>query len=422
MKVNLDVIKPRGCGRTDIEWADYTANPIRAVDRKTGEVGWGCRKCSPGCANCYAADINNRFGTRHPFTAAGLAHIDQVLDEGVLQRLMTFRPRGPFKNGRGRPIVFLGDMMDLFYGDDADRAAHEAVRERAIEAAMNGPAAMNRDQATAYVAFPDFAPVPFEMIDQILAVAVLRPDIDFLILTKRPGRAVEYFNDSRGPSDGFGWHFSPTHRRVEIASNNIAESRRRDGIDESNWNNAWPLPNVWLGASCEDQAAADERIPHLLRCPAAVRFLSCEPLIGAVDLSRPLRIEHSDVAGWIHSPHWYTDGPRIDWVIVGGESGKGARLSDVSWHRSLRDQCRAAGVPFYEKQLGERAGITVDETVSGKALKNSYVRGCGFWPVGNPYADENDWILKIKDRKGGDPSEWPEDLRVREMPGGHGCR
>ena len=121
------------------------------------------------------------------------------------------------------------------------------------------------------------------------------------------------------------------------------------------------VPNIWLGVSVEDQQRADERIPHLLETPAAVRFLSCEPLLGAADLGG---YTHCDLCGYTH---------QIDWVIAGAESGKGARPMDLDWARSLRDQCMEACVPFFVKQLCH----------NGRKI-----------PFG----------------------EWPEDLKVREFP------
>lgn len=139
-----------------------------------------------------------------------------------------------------------------------------------------------------------------------------------------------------------------------------------------------PWPNVWLGASVENQATADERIPHLLRTPAVVRFLSMEPLLGPVDLDS----EHADglhALGCGDSDCKTRDvlpGCRgIDWVIVGGESGHGARPMDVEWARSIKDQCQAAGVSFFMKQLSSHGN---------KAYK--------------------------------DFGSFPDDLRVREMP------
>lgn len=109
----------------------------------------------------------------------------------------------------------------------------------------------------------------------------------------------------------------------------------------------WPLPNVWLGVSTEDQKWADIRIPALLETPAAVRFISAEPLIGPITLS-------ADAIGRYYGGDPREDERGLDWVIVGGESGRGARPMHPDWARSLRDQCTSAGVPFLFKQWGGR--------------------------------------------------------------------
>jgi len=158
------------------------------------------------------------------------------------------------------------------------------------------------------------------------------------------------------------------------------------------------IPNVWLGTSTENQATADERIPHLLRCPAAVRFLSVEPMIGPVELF--------DVDGSVARAMQRLN-PRemmfpadvVDWVIVGGESGSKARRCDVEWIRSIVQQCKAAGVACFVKQVGSKP------------------HGFGQWNhPDNEGRGVNIEGRRLSDRKGGDPSEWPEDLRVREMP------
>jgi protein gp37 len=167
------------------------------------------------------------------------------------------------------------------------------------------------------------------------------------------------------------------------------------------WGNGYP--NVWLGVSVEDQATADARIPQLLDTPARVRFLSCEPLLGPVDLSRWLFATCHPGCGWINgSPvrevpdgcHQCGQGgpyERLDWVIVGGESGPGARITDAADIRRLVEQCRAGKVPVFVKQLGR---VAIDTDWHGLAP------------------------LSLRDPKGGDLSEFPEDLRVREFPGG----
>lgn len=151
----------------------------------------------------------------------------------------------------------------------------------------------------------------------------------------------------------------------------------------------WPLPNVWLGVSVEDQKRADERIPHLLSTPAAVRFLSCEPLLESVNLGRwlewtPLGPDENDEAKLR---------PPLSWVIVGGESGPGSRSFDIAWARSIVAQCSAAGVACFVKQLGAK-------------------------PVrSEPFRDGTQQVpIRLGRNKGGDPAEWPADLRVRQWP------
>lgn len=150
-----------------------------------------------------------------------------------------------------------------------------------------------------------------------------------------------------------------------------------------------PLANVWLGVSVENQRFADERIPLLLHTPAAVRFISAEPLLGAVRLDKFL---------WDYSPtraagYEYLaakENERLHWVIVGGESGHGARQFHVEWARSIVEQCFAARVPVFVKQLGADARDESKHSTMGR--------------------------LFLRSRKGGDPDEWPADLRVREFP------
>lgn len=134
-----------------------------------------------------------------------------------------------------------------------------------------------------------------------------------------------------------------------------------------NWGDGWP--NVWLGTTVENQEEADRRIPHLLDVPARRKFLSCEPLLGLVDLHRWLRdlcpnCHHPDCVPSLRADSaevfsrcgrfvMETPGPALDWIIVGGESGRGARPVNPAWARNLRDQCAAHGVPFFFKQWGE---------------------------------------------------------------------
>lgn len=156
-----------------------------------------------------------------------------------------------------------------------------------------------------------------------------------------------------------------------------------------------PAPNVWVGVSVENQEYADLRIPELMKCPAAVRYLSAEPLIGPVDL----RITEHE------SP---LDGKRLDWVIAGGESGPRARPCALEWLESIMYQCVKAGAAPFIKQLGayvvseERAAPTVEEASNLLGHEAQYR-----WL----------WRAGLQDRKGENPDEWPEDLRVRTYPG-----
>lgn len=163
--------------------------------------------------------------------------------------------------------------------------------------------------------------IPFEFVDKALETMNKTPWHTYLILTKRPCRMKKYFCE----------HIPQTEL-------------------------AWPLPNVWIGVTCENQEQADKRIPILLQIPASVRWVSCEPLLGPIDLGRYL--------GGVCPPGCIKDfacstkcghkkGDGINWCVTGGESGPGARPCHPDWIRSLRDQCQVAGVPYFFKQHGE---------------------------------------------------------------------
>lgn len=161
-----------------------------------------------------------------------------------------------------------------------------------------------------------------------------------------------------------------------------------------NWGWEWPA-NVWAGASVTTQKTVDNRIPHLLRVPDAVRFLSVEPMLGPIDLTPWLGWSGERMtAAW--PMVWVA--PRVDLVIFGGESGPDARPCDLAWIRDGVRQCKAAGVSAFVKQLGANP---VDTTPP---------------PPGSSSTNDFDRRIRLRDSHGGDWSEWPEDLRVREMP------
>ncbi len=302
---------------TSIEWTDATWNPIRARDRDTGKLGWFCTHASPGCANCYAEPINRRLGTGVDYKPGHLDRIEVFLDEAALLKPLSWRrPR----------VIFVGSMTDLF---------------------------------------GDF--VTDEMLDRVFAVMALCPQHVLQVLTKRQERMRAYL--SRPATARRVWELAcdmvvehgfgvtllahPSHASLAPAGRHVHVGR-------------WPVPNVWLGVSVEDQRRADERIPVLLETPAAVRWISAEPLLGAINLRR-IRIapNHHTILdaldGYaIASTPTQPGRPArtmLDWVVAGGESGPGARPMHPDWARGLRDQCATAGVPFLFKQWGEWAPI-----------------------------------------------------------------
>lgn len=203
--------------------------------------------------------------------------------------------------------------------------------------------------------------VPFKFIADCFTTMAQANRHTYQILTKRPERALEFFK----------WNY-PTDK-----------ISREDAAKD--WLESWP--NVWIGTSVEDQVTADKRIPHLLKVPVAVRFLSVEPMIGPVDLTRALFTASRD-------PSPFVEGEAVDWVIVGGESGHGARPMNIEWARSIIEQCSDAGVMCFVKQLGVKP---YDPAWHGD---------------GTPNGSE----MQLNDPEGGDWDEWPADLRVREFP------
>ena len=282
--------------RTGIEWTDSTWNPIRARNLATGKIGWHCEHVSEGCRNCYAESINLRLGTGLPFKPGHRGDYGIVLDEKML--LYPLRWKKPRR-------VFVNSMSDTFA---------EFVKD--------------------------------EWIDRMFAVMALCPDHTFQVLTKRPERMLDYMSANNFMKIA---GFLPVTTRwianaVEIDKQRLIANRGE----------TFPLPNVWLGTSAEDQAAADERIPLLLQTPAAVRFVSLEPLLGPIKLADAImpwvfdELRRRIINDKQPNPR---DG-KLDWVIVGGESGPNARPMHPEWARDIRDQCAAAGLPYFFKQWG----------------------------------------------------------------------
>lgn len=272
---------------SNIEWTDATWNPLR-----------GCSRISPGCRFCYAERVASRFsGAGQPYD--GLIHETTKGWNGTVRFIRDVLEQ-PLRWKRPRRI-FVNSMSDLFHDNVAD-----------------------------------------EWIDEIFAVMALAPQHVFQVLTKRPERMLSYFRRLDAAADSWRPNTATGAFNARDVLN-FAHMHRKNGFGTP-LPDAWPLPNLWLGVSVENQATADERIPLLLQAPGAVRWLSCEPLLGPVDLGMPSR----------HAASANAPAPsRIDWVVAGGESGPRARPMHPEWARSLRDQCTAEGVPFFYKQWGE---------------------------------------------------------------------
>jgi protein gp37 len=163
---------------------------------------------------------------------------------------------------------------------------------------------------------------PVEMIDRVFAIMALAPRHTFLVLTKRPKTMQPYIVDPATPA------------RIAKAMQEITPGAAID---------AWPLPNVWLGVTAENQKEAERRIPVLLETPAALRWVAAEPLLERLDLK---------CGAWLRAAPGEA-GPRLDWVVAGGEIGPEAQPCQPDWARALRDQCAKGGTPFYWRQWGE---------------------------------------------------------------------
>jgi protein gp37 len=330
---------------SSIEWTEKTWNPVR-----------GCSIVSPGCINCYAMKQAHRFSgsgkpydgltTLTPRSGPQWTGVVRTVESALLEPLSWKKPQR----------VFVNSMSDLFHED-----------------------------------------VPFEFIDRVFAVMALAPRHTFQILTKRADRMRQYFA-------------TVATRHLWASAGKEFPGGKADGwqakCDDAICNGPFPLPNVWLGVSVEDQQRADERIPLLLQTPAAVRFLSCEPLLGPLDLfcqyrdgARANVLKLADISDGAPSGM-----QAIHWVIVGGESGPGARPFDISWARSIVKQCKDARVSCFVKQLGANPEIAqgcgdCDPCLAGQRCYQSY-----------------NVLMGLRSRKGGDMAEWPSDLRVREFP------
>lgn len=417
---------------TKIEWADAVWNPIA-----------GCSVVSPGCTNCYAmamaARVERMGGAPHYAgltrqTKAGAVWTGRVAvapDETLTAPLRWKKPKR----------IFVNSMSDLF---------HEGV--------------------------------PDEVIDRVFAVMALSPQHTFLVLTKRSERMRSYLAvlerhviDRLGPRlttavnevfrmSGRSWgkcgststHVTTSGHGSGAMEPEMLRATEDGGIErlgfsvagEERWFRCaqvyadsifaahgretyeyprrygwalkeWPLPNVWLGVSAEDQPRFNERVAHLIDTPAAVRWISAEPLLGPIDLTQLPMYRVADPSSEFPfdtlraRPKSFRIAPGfpyvqpLDWVVAGGESGPKARPMHLDWFRGLHDQCVAAGIPFFGKQLGPTVVMSRSDCATPVAL------GAG-WRAHHAGAPEG--TVSLRDRRGADPIEWPPELRRREFP------
>jgi protein gp37 len=341
---------------TKIEWADDSVS-----------FWWGCTHRGPGCLNCYAESFAKRvgksWGPSAPRYIVGSAE-------------MTLRKLNAKANKEGRPrIVFINSMSDFFEEHDGPVADW---RGNALYWGENDD--MVRESAGNSYPY-QYRPVTlyclqakaFKLFDELR-------DLRFLLLTKRPeniprmwprvGKCDQWLNKPGGI--GRFVHFK----------------------------------NVWLGTSIANQPDADRNVKSLSKCRdlSPVLFLSAEPLIGPIDLARAgLEIALNGLDDPVTT--------NIDWVIAGGESGPNARDCNTEWIRSLAHQCQAAGVAFFNKQLGAKPYTHSVRDIAEMVYPNGVPKGV---QVSGSY--EHLETLTFKDKKGGDWNEWPSDLRVRQFP------
>lgn len=281
---------------SNIAWTNATWNPVR-----------GCERVSEGCRNCYAEEL----AARHSYEGGWGSEVAEWVKRpggklearwtGVIQTIarqleVPLRWREPRR-------VFVNSMSDLFH----DR-------------------------------------VPMDFLDKCFAVMAMSSRHTFQILTKRPQRMLDYLT-REDIAERIG------HAEFEIAGSGLRTAIKVDSYAGPQHRRAsWPLPNVWFGVSAEDQATFDERVPLLLRTPAKVRFVSLEPLLGHIDL-----IGKDEQGSALHT---YEDRPRLNWGIVGGESGQAFRAMPIEAARYIVAQFHDAGVPLFVKQdNGPRPGM-----------------------------------------------------------------
>lgn len=319
--------------KTSIEWCDSTFNP------------WvGCTKVSPACDHCYAEGWAKRSGS-------------PKLWQGERRRTKTW-----------------GDPVKWQYEAGAFSLSHD--RRRRVFCASLADVFDNQ--------------VPVEWRRDLWALIAACPDLDWLLLTKRPQNIAKML---------------PTVEPYRLPWN-------------APWHQ-WPWPNVWLGVTAENQEEADRRIPILLSIPAVIHFASYEPMLGPVHFSYlgwpngegTKRTGHNALIGLRYENGSIVEHTaKLDWIISGGESGPNARIHCPAWPRAVRDQCAAAGVAYLHKQNGEWLsfnaaspclrfdGTTHFARVDGREYMNNSIR---FLTTDGSYQPDADWVVRVGKHRAG---------------------
>ncbi|NBW11354.1 MAG: DUF5131 family protein [Caulobacteraceae bacterium] len=364
-----------------IEWTDHTFNPWR-----------GCQEVHTGCDNCYARTLARRnpavlgvWGPNGTRVVASEAQWRQPLKwdreaaaDGVRRRVFCASLADVFEDWRGPMVDSAGRTL---YVHDCQPSPEP---DRYVAMSADGPGALleiERDNIepgmVRLLTLDDVRVRLFWLIDAT-------PNLDWIYVTKRPENVRRMW-----PKNGFPDAGVP---------GTLGKHRH--------------FPNVWLLTSISDQKTADAMVPELLKCRdlCPVLGVSAEPLLGPVDLGEAIKCRCSESISECQYCDMCLDSV-LDWVIIGGESGPDARCCDVEWIRDLVSQCKTACVPAFVKQLGSRQSTRLPdgERWPGHTGPVSPVQFCGD-------GFGNFSVLGLTDRKGGDPTEWPVGLRVRQFP------
>lgn len=363
--------------RTGISWCDSTANIVI-----------GCAKVSAGCVHCFA---------EKGIPARVLRH----------QGIETWGPKGVRHEVKGYESSVMAMNRRPWVCDECGHSTSDGMKPVQPHGNLNShdwcQCKTTRRRRIFHGSNNDFLDPKWRIETLAKKLDVIRraSECVHILCTKRAELWYERVNAA------MLWliHHAPgKHEQAATAA----------------WLSYWKCgeqvpQNIILLTSVENQEAADERIPHLLRIPAACRGLSLEPLLGPVDLTRvcadeAMGVEYNALTG----ENWSDEKlPKLDWLIIGGESGKQARPCDVEWIRSLVQQGREAGVPVFVKQVGSNCAETVMDHAPDCIDEHCALAG-GIDDCDGPIPTE--YEFRTKHPKGGDPSEWPEDLRVQQFP------